>query len=184
LFQYTIHENLWLQYREGKLNKEKLRDRRFYLTLKQLGLKNKNLAFKLNEKYLAICPLKTNLFPGTQETLTYLKQKYELFILTNGFLETQKTKLTNCGLDKYFSKIYSSEQIGYSKPHKKIFTYAVNSLNAKKEECLMIGDDPIVDVEGARKYGLQQVYFNPKKTTVNVRPTFEIDSLYQLTEIL
>ena len=180
----TIHENLWLQYREGKLKKNILRDQRFYLTLLKFNIKDIELSKKLNNLYLEICPLKTNLFPHTLEVLDYLKEKYSLYILTNGFIETQKRKIEGCGLQEYFKHIFSSEEIGYSKPHIKIFARAVNSINARKKECLMIGDDPIVDISGARDYGIDQFFFNPQGNQTDVHPTREIKSLKELLTIL
>lgn len=179
-----VHEMLWEQYRKGQINKKKLRESRFNITLKRIGIKNKGLAKVLNAQYLEICPTKTNLFPHTIETLEYLKKDYSLYILTNGFIKTQQLKLKNCGLEDYFKIIFSSEIIGYNKPDKRIFAQVVNSLNAKKEACIMIGDDIETDIYGAMKYGLDQIYFNPKNHSVKGKtPTFIIQSLKELIQI-
>lgn len=178
-----IHEMLWEKYRLGQIKKNGLREMRFFLTLKKLGITNKELSVFLNTEYLNICPAKTHLFPGTLEVLEYLNEKYALYILTNGFIETQERKLKNSGIDKFFIKIFSSELIGYNKPNKKIFTYAINYLNAKKAECIVIGDDLVTDIKGAKDYGLDQVFFNPFKQVVKIKPTFEISNLKELITI-
>jgi len=179
-----VHEALWYKYRIGQINKDKLRNSRFYLTLKYFGIIDRNLSSLVNKQYLEICPNKNNLFQGTIEILDYLYSKYSLNILTNGFYETQIRKLSNCNLDKYFQNIFSSEKIGYNKPDRRIFAHAINSLNAKKNQCIMIGDDPIVDILGAANYGIQQVFFNPYKKEIQTRATFEISSLIQIKEFL
>ena len=179
-----INETLWKQYRQGLLNKEMLRKKRFSIVLENFDIFDESLAIALNEEYLRICPLKTALMPYTKEVLEYLFTRYNLYILTNGFKETQERKIQNCNLKIYFKKIITSEEIGYNKPRPEFFAFAVNSLNARKEECLMIGDDIEIDINGARNYGIDQVYFNPGNKKYNVASKFEIRTLKELMNIL
>ncbi len=182
---YNKHnDRLWDQYRKGNLTKAILRSKRFELTLKEKKLKDEDLAESIGEEYLRISPLKTILFPYTHEILTYLQPSYKLYILTNGFRETQLKKLKQCGMEQYFSEVFTSETIGYNKPHSKIFHWAVSSVNAKKNECLMIGDDQLVDITGANSYGMDSVLFNPEKMEQVVPSTFSITGLNELEKIL
>ena len=48
----------------------------------------------------------------------------------------------------------------------------------------MIGDDLEADILGAKKFGLDQVYFNPEKKDHQEEITHEIFSLKELQEIL
>jgi putative hydrolase of the HAD superfamily len=178
------NDRLWAQYREGNLTKEILRYKRFELTLKEKKIKDKELAQKAGEKYLSLSVSKTILFPNTHEILAYLFKKYNLYILTNGFRETQFSKLRNCDLEKYFKKVFTSESIGYNKPHPQIFHWAVSSINALKDECIMIGDDAEVDIEGARKYGMDTIFFNPEKEKASIRSSYEITDLIEIKKIL
>lgn len=41
--------------------------------------------------------------------------------------------------------------LGSNKPNPKIFQWAMSSVNGKKEECIMIGDDFEVDILGSQK---------------------------------
>jgi putative hydrolase of the HAD superfamily len=182
---YHLHnERLWQQYRDGNIKKEVLRYKRFDLTLAEKKIKNKFLSSKIGEDYLLMSVQQTRLFPNTHEVLKYLQPKYSLYILTNGFRETQFSKLRNCDLEKYFEKIFTSETIGYNKPHPKIFQWAVSSVNAKKEDCLMIGDDQAVDIKGAADFGMDTVFFNPANE-VSLHPcTYMIKGLIELKQIL
>jgi len=45
-------------------------------------------------------------------------------------------------LQAYFSKLFMAEMVGYQKPDRRFFEYAIKSVHAHKNECLMIGDDP------------------------------------------
>jgi putative hydrolase of the HAD superfamily len=96
---YKYNEMLWSQFQHGKIKKATLRDRRFSLTLKKLGIVDNDLALKLSADYIELSPNQTNLFPEVIETLTYLKPKYHLHIITNGFNEVQFRKLRNCGIE-------------------------------------------------------------------------------------
>ena len=178
------NDRLWAQYREGNLTKEILRYKRFELTLREKKIRDKQLAKDAGEKYLSLSVSKTILFPHTHEILEYLSNKYNLYILTNGFRETQFSKLRNCQLEKYFKKVFTSETIGYNKPHPKIFQWAVKSVNALKDECIMIGDDIEVDIEGAGKFGMDTVFFNPNNEQITVKPDFEINDLIEIKNFL
>ncbi len=178
------NERLWDQYRRGNLTKAILRNKRFELSLKEKKLKDTELSEQIGNEYLRISTLKTVLFPNTHEILRYLQPSYKLYILTNGFKETQFKKLNKCDLRKYFIEIFTSETIGYNKPHSRIFHWAVSSVNAKKEECLMIGDDQLVDITGANNYGMDTVLFNPDNMEQVVPSTFTISDLSELKKIL
>lgn len=178
------NERLWAQYREGNLTKAILRSKRFELTLKDKKVKDPILAARMGEEYLSQSVLKTTLFPYALEILDYLKPKYNLYILTNGFRETQFKKLGNCGLYVYFDEVFTSETIGYNKPHQKIFEWAITAVNAKKNECIMIGDDQKVDIAGAKHFGMDTVFFNPLKEDSMVESTYTIHDLSELENIL
>lgn len=174
---------LWEQYYKGKIKKDILRTLRFHMTLSEYGMPDQLLAENLDKDYITISPTKTSLFPHTIEVLDYLHSKYNLYIITNGFNEVQFTKINNSGLGKYFKKVVTSESTGYMKPRIEIFDYAITSVNARKKESIMIGDDMKADILGAKNAGLDQVYFNPERIQHNENPSFEIFSLLELKNI-
>jgi putative hydrolase of the HAD superfamily len=182
---YDIHNNkLWDSYRKGQIKKEELRIDRFNLTLSEFGIQDEELADKMADDYLNISPLKTKLFPFTKETLEFLFTRYKLHIITNGFKEVQYPKLKHTGLIKYFTEIFISEEIGYFKPDKSIFTYSLKKTGAIATESLMIGDDPEVDIIGAKSVGMDQVLFDPEKENQRAEATYYITSLAELKNLL
>ena len=182
---YVEHnEQLWKQYREGKIRKNILSRKRFELTLEDFGVVNEALVEDIASDYILISPTKKQLFPHAIETLEYLHKKYKLYIITNGFNEVQFSKLKNSNLDKYFTKIFTSEDAGAQKPNPLIFENAVKSANARKKESIMIGDDLEADILGAKKFGLDQIFFNPHKKVHSETVTHEISCLKQLQDIL
>ncbi len=182
---YKAHnEHLWDLYKLRKIKKEELRNERFLLTLKDFGVNDAILAEHMGDDYVELSPLQTILFPDTIAVLDNLKAKYQLYVITNGFVEVQYKKLKNSGLDSYFDRVITSEEAKASKPKPEIFHAALSAANAKKTESLMIGDDLENDILGAKKFGLDQVYFNPSKENHQEIVTFEISKLKELIEIL
>ncbi|MDR2359206.1 MAG: YjjG family noncanonical pyrimidine nucleotidase [Prevotellaceae bacterium] len=180
----THNHRLWMEYEAGNLKKEGLRTLRFHLALQAFGVDNYELAKYCGEKYIALCPKKTALFPHTITTLDYLLPKYAMAIITNGFSEVQHVKIAACGLDKYFQRVFISEEVGCPKPGAGIFHAAVTAFHNTKKTALMIGDNWENDIEGAKKYGIDQAYYNPLHTPHNGNPTFEIERIEQLKEFL
>jgi len=178
------NEVMWEQYRYGKIDRDTLRNKRFEFTFDDLGIEEVALSNFLSEEYIRIAPYKTNLFPDTHEVLTYLKEKYVLHIITNGFVETQFKKMNSSQLTDYFSEIIISEQTGFKKPDPNIFIHAIEKANTNADESLMIGDNLDVDIAGARSANIDQVYFNPNKVAHTHRSTYEISSLIELKDFL
>jgi putative hydrolase of the HAD superfamily len=182
---FVAHNNkLWASYQRGEMKKEVLRYKRFEVTLKDFGIKDKVLASVIGEEYINESPKKTALIPYSIEVLDYLHGKYNLHIITNGFNEVQFTKLRLCGIEKYFDRVVTSEISGYHKPRPEAFGYTLSSANAKKHESIMVGDDIETDIIGARQFGMHQIYFNPERIPHNEAITHEVDSLLKITEIL
>lgn len=179
-----FNHQLWEDYRQGKIAKEALKYVRFQMTLEAFGKKDMQLARQLGSDYVAISATKTHVFPYAHEVLTYLKARYRLFIITNGFEEVQYKKIRNSGLEEYFEGIITSEQAGVQKPHGEIFRLALQKAAVTPEESLMVGDDIEGDIKGAQAWGMDQVYFNPGKQRHQAQPTYEIQSLQELRDFL
>lgn len=155
-----FNHQLWSDYRKKRVTKKELIRLRFQLTFNELNITNVHPEI-MNEIYLAEMPHQKLLHKGAVEVLDYIKNKrIGMYIITNGFKEVQHKKLLNADLAKYFSKVFVSEEIKTPKPGREIFEYAIKSVNAKKVESLMIGDDWDVDVMGAVNVGIDAVYFS------------------------
>ena len=182
---YKIHNaRLWDLYNVNKITQKDLRRERFQKTLADFGIHDFKLAEEIGEEYIRICPRKNKLFPYTFAVLDYLKAKYMLHIITNGFHKTQHIKLVQSNLKHYFNQIVTSENTGVKKPNPKIFEYALDLANAKNNESIYIGDNLEVDILACQDYGIDGLYFNPKKERHNQSVRFEISCLSQIMQIL
>jgi putative hydrolase of the HAD superfamily len=159
---YTINNHrLWGLYHHGKISKPELRKARFSDTFTELGVDPKLFPEQFEQEYLTICPQKTNLFPNAHETLSYLAEKYNLHLISNGFKEACETKLEKSNLGRYFKNIFISEVIGVNKPDPRIFHFALETANAQAQQSLMIGDNLDADIRGALNVGIDAIFFNP-----------------------
>lgn len=183
---HPYNHHLWHQYHHGEIKKEYLTAERFRYPLSQVGVNLQTEdAQKMNADFLINTTLKTKLVPDAIELLEHLKPKYKLYILSNGFQEVQYKKIKNSGLNSYFEKVILSDDIGYNKPHQKIYEYALKSTNSKKDTSLMIGDNFDTDITGARNFKMDQIYFrNGADYTISFEPTYTVDSLLEIKEIL
>ena len=109
--------------------------------------------------------------------MVYLKSKYKLVVLSNWFTYTQKKRLENAGILKYFSKVSGGDEREL-KPSLKAF-----DIVDKKQECVMIGDSIRNDIEPALKCGMQAILLTNKNVKKNLRYR-QIRKLEDLKEML
>ena len=181
---HPLNEELWVLYRADKITKDELNRTRFMKPLEHYGIHDIELADHLSEDYVYWSPRIVRLVPGTMELLDYLRPKYHLHLITNGFQEVQHTKLNGSGLEPYFETLTVSEEVGVKKPNPEIFHYALRKAGAIAEESIMIGDEMAVDIDGARAAGMDTVMFNPKREIIEGNRTFEVNDLREIMEIL
>ena len=159
-----INMKFWKSYRDNKISKEELRYKRLRETFDNLCYKISNtLIHTIASDYIHYLPNYTNLLEGAIEILEYLKTKYVLHIITNGFEEVQNKKLEKSKILHYFDTIVTSECIGVKKPNPKIFKYAIEKSKAIAQESVMIGDSFEADVLGAIKVGMKAFYLTNEK---------------------
>ena len=181
---HPLNEKLWELYRADQITKDELNRTRFLKPLEHYGIHDVELADHLSEDYVYWSPRIVKLVPGTLELLEYLKPKYHLHLITNGFEEVQHTKLSGSGMEPYFETLTVSEEVGVKKPNPEIFRYALKKAGATVEESLMIGDEMAVDIDGARAAGIDQLFFNPSREKVEGERTFEVYNLLEIIKIL
>ncbi|MCK4568953.1 MAG: YjjG family noncanonical pyrimidine nucleotidase [Bacteroidales bacterium] len=181
---YEKHNDLlWSWYRKGEILKEVLNIKRFEMTLADFGISDNGIAIGMSEDYVKVNTEKVFLFPGAIETLVYLTPKYPLHLITNGFQEVQEQKFHIAQLYRYFKSVTTSEEAGIKKPEPGIFHFAMEKANCSADESIIIGDDLVIDIAGARNIGMDQVYFNPEGIRHKENVTFEISCLKELIEI-
>ena len=110
-------------------------------------------------------------------TIDTLSKKYELVLLTNYFGISQLNRLNNMGIGKYFTETYGEHLI---KPYKQAYISACGP--HKPEECVMIGDNPHLDVEGALNAGLKAILVNTKNIDTSNLDIIVVDKVEDINE--
>ena len=156
-----INAQYWEWYRYEKITQNELKFGRLRDTFALVNFQaSDELIQLLSDEYIHYLPTFSHLFEGTIELLDYMKSKYKLHIITNGFKEIQEGKMKNSKLDVYFDTITNSEMAGVKKPNPKIYEHALSLRNVEKQNAIMIGDCIDADVNGALKFGIDAIWFN------------------------
>lgn len=148
----------WSRYCNKEIDKTYLRNNRFKETFGAFDYINEKDNVLITEQYLNRAPQGSALKEGCIETLEYLKQNYQLHIITNGFREVFAVKMNACGIRNYFKQIIISEEHNAIKPDEKIFRLAESFAKTSADECVMIGDSLESDIHGALNAGWEAVY--------------------------
>lgn len=181
----TINDLKWDMYRKGEIDKQTLRETRFRETFAFFQVVQDEVAWTLETRYIAETPYQNHLIQGAAEVLEELNTRgYKLHVITNGFHESQNIKFSESGLEPLFDLLLCSDQVGVNKPDGKIFRKALDLTGAKRKNSLMIGDNLIADCVGARRQGIDQVFFNPSQQSHNENVTYEITALSELLVFL
>ena len=155
-----INFKYWKLYRNGEISKEFLRYNRLKEVFNLFDYEiDDRIINNISHDYIEFLPENNKLMDGAIEILEYLKPKYRLFIITNGFREVQDKKLKNSNIKRYFEAIYDSESVGVKKPDPKIFEYALKDSGSNPQESLMVGDNYEADVLGAKKLRINTLHF-------------------------
>lgn len=94
-------------------------------------------------------------FADVRPTLERLQGRVILGSVSNGVAD-----LHAIGLAHFFQASIAAYRVGRAKPDAAIFQAACDAINVLPEEALYIGDDPLLDVEGAQKAGLLAAWMN------------------------
>ena len=179
-----INQACWKLYQVDKITHEELRYNRLKQSFDAMNYEVSDIEIdRISHDYIAFLPDNNLLFEGAVEVLDYLKPKYNLHIITNGFAEVQERKISNSGLENYFKTITNSEMAGVKKPHPTIFEFAVSLAKTNKENAIMIGDCIDADVRGALDFGMKAILFDEKEIH-SVKGIHKINSLLELKKIL
>jgi FMN hydrolase / 5-amino-6-(5-phospho-D-ribitylamino)uracil phosphatase len=95
------------------------------------------------------------LYPDALPALERLRALQPIASLTNGNADLEKI-----GLHLHFAHHIAARDIGSAKPDPRIFLAAAERLGVAPENILHVGDDPALDVVGAREAGMRTAWIN------------------------
>ena len=103
-----------------------------------------------------------------------------------GSISNGSADLAAIGLAQHFSVSLAAHELGSAKPDPAIFLAACEALQVRPIEAVYVGDDPLLDVEGAQKAGLRAVWINrfERILPAHIRPDATCATLYELEQWL
>ncbi|PMH45021.1 noncanonical pyrimidine nucleotidase, YjjG family [Vibrio sp. 10N.286.49.B3] len=179
----TLNKPLWVEYQNGTVTANELKQRRFQAWADKLS----TTTMALNSGFLTAMADTCALLPGAKDLLETLSGKAQMGIITNGFTELQQVRLERTGVANYFEHVVISEQVGTAKPGKPIFEHTHQLINQPdKNRVLMVGDNLHSDILGGFDFGYDTCWLNPSETkpSDNIKPSYEIQSLVELKSIV
>lgn len=185
LTDYAKCNKLWWDNFERKLcDKDRLYVARFedFLAMHKLDFD----PAALNKLYFDCLEETGTAYEGAVELLSELSKDHELYIVTNGYLGTQPSRLRRSGMDAFYKRCFTSEEMGAAKPSHDYFKAVFQLIkDFEPEKAILIGDSLFADIRGAANAGIDSIWYNPG----NLRPsemlfTYEANSFEDISRIL
>jgi putative hydrolase of the HAD superfamily len=120
---------------------------------------NPSIEALVNE-YVTLYPDFAVEIEGSSETLKILKSmRIKVGILTNGPSTLQRSVISSLGFKDIVDAVVISEEVGFRKPQKEMFSLILKELEVEAGESVMVGDSLKADVQGALKSGVKPIAF-------------------------
>ncbi|GGN08713.1 noncanonical pyrimidine nucleotidase, YjjG family protein [Dyadobacter beijingensis] len=180
-----INTALWDAFDKGQLHHSYIRENRFKMVFAELGVECPPHHGEIGELYLTSLPTKKHLLEGALDLLNYVAEAgYGMHIITNGFNEIQARKIASSEIGHFFENVVTFETANAKKPDRRIFEFALEIAGTTASESLMVGDNWIADILGAKQVGMDTVYLNPAGLEFDEEPTYNIKRLEELLLVL
>ena len=177
---HDINEKCFNEFNFGSIKTRKeFHMKRFTLLKEKL-----NLDYDIEETnacYVNKLKYASELYDDAIDTIKYLKDKYELFIASNGMVSVQTKRLEESKIASYFNKFFISEECGHMKPDLEFFDYVFDYIKDKdKSHYVIIGDRLDTDILGGIKAGIKTIYVDRKNINNEIKPDVVVFSLKEL----
>ena len=129
------------------------------------------------------------LYDGTEEMLSALRKRgKKIYLLSNAQQIFTEYEMNALKITPYFDGIFISSEHGCKKPDTEFFEKLIRTCNIDRKGAVMIGNDGVCDIEGAKKAELATVYIrteiSPKEEFPEAEYVLKEMDMKKLTEIL
>lgn len=126
-------------------------------------------------------------YPGVLHTLIELiKMGLKLAVVSDAPSKEAWLRLCYINFHHYFDAVITYDETRERKPSAVPFQMALQKLNLKPEDCLMIGDWAERDIVGAKLVGMKTVFarYGDTFNTINPESDYDIKSITELIDIV
>lgn len=153
-------------------------DHRFADAFVELGWVDAHRARPLDRlRQCILAPDRYRVFDDVEPVLSLLRDRGWRHVIVSNHVPELPSLVDGLGLARWFDAIVTSAQVGFEKPHPRLFE-AARAVSARGA-IWMIGDNPVADFAGARSVGINAVLV---RTPHEASP--RTDDLWGLAEIL
>jgi len=151
-----------------------------------------NLRIAHDEKLLEVMrSLYLKCFPqreraGARKVLAGLSPKYLLGAISNSMSLAPRRFLEESGMAREFKSIVIPGEIGYRKPHPRIFERALEELGVRPSEAIHVGNSIEEDIVGASSVGMYSILVSPQGLGEDVAamPNLVVGSIAEVTKAI
>lgn len=176
-----INRSLWDALHRGQAEHDWLSVERFRRFARYLGADADPAAW--DREYLDRLGDCGDLIPGALELVKALRPHCALALATNGLRQVQTRRLLGNPIAPYLDGVFISQDMGVAKPDPAYFRQVLAALGAEGETTVMVGDDLLSDIQGARNAGLDSIWYAPGGGHSPL-PTYQVDRLGQVAHII
>lgn len=126
------------------------------------------------------------LSPSHRPILEKLGEHFKLALISNfDHAVTARRILEREKINRFFSVVVISDEVGRRKPHPAVFRYALSALGLGPERVLHVGDSLIEDVAGAQGVGIRAVWVKGEQAELSgVSPDFVVPDITAVAELV
>ena len=175
----------WKKLERGELTREQVLTGRFSMLFAEYGITAS--ADKTALCYMQNLSKGHDMLPGARQALEVLQKKYRLFLASNGTASVQASRLKSAQLEKYFEKIFISQDIGFNKPAKEFFDGCFAQIpDFDPKRAIIVGDSLSSDILGGQNAGIATCWVNAdgSECTLACKPDYQIQALSELEALL
>ena len=130
-----------------------------------------------------IAPENNPLYDDTKKVLQTLRDRgYKHYLVSNNYPELD-VLMDQLGLTEYFEAQVISGKIGFDKPRKEIFEYALE-LAGNPAERYMIGDNLKDDIHGGKACGFKTIFIDLRGNRADEMCDYAVSEIGEILDIL
>ena len=133
------------------------------------------LAIETGERFRKASRYYIRLYDGAVELLTALRANGQgIWLLSNAQHIFTAPELRELGIEALFDGVYLSSDYGCKKPDRRFFDILLTERGIAPETAIMIGNDGVCDIQGAKDAGLATLYIRSNLSPDEPLPSADV----------